>query len=141
MMRLQAWRLRCTYVVCAVLIITLGLSSRSFAGALPAFIGAYAGDTLWAMLVFFSVAIVGPKLGLARRACISLCIAYAVEVSQLYHAPWLDAMRHTRVGALFLGVGFLWSDLLCYSIGVALGVVCEWLVINSPSVSGHIERS
>ncbi|MEN8216136.1 MAG: DUF2809 domain-containing protein, partial [Pseudomonadota bacterium] len=32
-----------------------------------------------------------------------------------------------RLGALVLGHGFLWSDLVCYSVGVAMGVVGEMM--------------
>ena len=46
-------------------------------------------------------------------------------MSQLYHAPWIDAIRDTLPGALVLGYGFLWSDLACYAAGVALGAGVE----------------
>ena len=46
-------------------------------------------------------------------------------MSQLYHAPWIDSIRHTTLGGLILGYGFLWSDLACYAVGVGLGVVIE----------------
>ena len=32
-----------------------------------------------------------------------------VELSQLYHAPWIDELRQIRLAALLLGQGFLWS--------------------------------
>ena len=51
----------------------------------------------------------------------------AIETSQLYHAPWIDAIRRTRPGALVLGYGFLWSDLACYAAGVALATAVERL--------------
>jgi len=46
-------------------------------------------------------------------------------VSQLYHAPWLDAVRATRPGALALGQGFLWSDLACYAAGVGAAALID----------------
>lgn len=42
--------------------------------------------------------------------------------------PWLDALRHTRAGALALGQGFLWSDLACYAAGIAIGVFIERMI-------------
>src|SRR5207237_49913 len=56
-----------------------------------------------------------------RLATVALAYSCAIEVSQLYHAPWIDAIRRTLPGALVLGYGFLWSDLVCYAAGVALG--------------------
>ena len=51
-----------------------------------------------------------------------------IELSQLYHAPWIDAIRRTRLGGLVLGYGFLWSDLACYAVGVVCGAFAELLI-------------
>jgi len=57
----------------------------------------------------------------------ALAFSIAIELSQLYHAPWIDSIRHTTLGALILGFGFVWSDLICYAVGVLLGVEIETL--------------
>jgi Protein of unknown function (DUF2809) len=57
-----------------------------------------------------------------------LVLAFAVEVSQLYHAPWIDGIRSTTLGGLVLGFGFLWSDLVCYLVGIAAGALAELTV-------------
>jgi hypothetical protein len=49
-----------------------------------------------------------------------------VEISQLYHAPWIDSIRQTALGGLVLGFGFLWTDLVCYSVGIFIGSFTEW---------------
>ena len=54
-----------------------------------------------------------------------MSFSVAVEVSQLYHAPWIDSIRHTTLGGLILGFDFLWSDLVCYAVGVGLGVLVD----------------
>ena len=46
-----------------------------------------------------------------------MILSIAVELSQLYHAPWIDSIRQTTLGGLILGFGFLWSDLACYAVG------------------------
>lgn len=51
--------------------------------------------------------------------------ALAIEVSQLHHAPWIDALRATRPGGLVLGYDFVWSDLLCYATGIAFGALAD----------------
>lgn len=108
--------------------IALGLASRRWAGALPPFVAAYAGDTLWAMAAYWTLAIVRPQTAPMRRGFLALGIAVAVEVSQLFHPAWLDAIRRTRPGGLLLGYGFLWSDLACYAVGVATAMGIErWL--------------
>ena len=55
----------------------------------------------------------------------ALIFSYSIEISQLYQAPWINAVRNTKIGALALGHGFLWSDLICYTVGIALGVLLE----------------
>ena len=54
-----------------------------------------------------------------------MAFSVAIEISQLYHAPWIDSIRRTTLGGLILGFGFLWSDLACYAVGVGLGVIIE----------------
>jgi hypothetical protein len=56
-------------------------------------------------------------------AAVAFC--FAIELSQLYHAPRIDSIRQTTLGGLVLGFGFLWTDLVCYSVGIAIGSVVE----------------
>jgi hypothetical protein len=60
-----------------------------------------------------------------RRVGVWLPFSVAVEISQLYHAPWIDSIRQSTIGGLILGFGFLWSDLACYALGVGLGVMID----------------
>jgi hypothetical protein len=115
----------------AAVVVALGLGSRRFGAYLPSMVAAYAGDTLWALTAFLGISAILPSTSVSRRAAIALATAYAVELSQLYHAPWIDGLRRTTVGGLLLGFGFLWSDLVCYSVGVATGVVLERLVVRA----------
>ncbi len=103
-------RTRFRYLVVAGLVIALGLASRRYAAVLPVFLARYAGDTIWAVMVFVGVALMAPGWSSLRVAVAALVVSYSIEGSQLYHAPWIDALRHTRVGGLVLGFGFLWSD-------------------------------
>ena len=112
-------RSRLAYGIALVLVIAAGLGSRMFGNSLPALVATYAGDTLYATMVFVGLAIVAPRWSTARLAVTALACSCAIEVSQLYHAPWIDAIRRTLPGALVLGYGFLWSDLACYVAGVA----------------------
>jgi glycopeptide antibiotics resistance protein len=108
-----------------LIVIFLGLGSRLYANYLPTFIATYAGDTLWALQVFLAVGFLFPTFSTLKVARIALAFAFFIEITQLYHAPWLDNIRHYRLAALVLGYGFLWSDLVCYTVGVMLGVMAE----------------
>lgn len=64
-----------------------------------------------------------------KVACVlALVFSYLIEISQLYHAPWIDAIRATALGGLVLGFCFLWSDILCYTVGVLLGIIVDGLL-------------
>jgi hypothetical protein len=56
----------------------------------------------------------------------ALTFALGVEFSQLYHAPWIDAVRATLPWRPLLGSSFNWPDLPAYAVGVALGAWTDW---------------
>lgn len=117
------------YAALACLTMLLGLASRRYGHWLPWWAGAYAGDALWALLVYWLVGLLRPCWRSRGVASAAWCFAVAIEVSQLYYAPWLDALRHTTLGSLVLGQGFIWSDISCYTVGVLVGYTLErsWL--------------
>ncbi len=118
-------RNRLLYLAGVCFVVALGLASRRYAAALPSFIAQYAGDTLWAVMVFGIIGVIAARWSTARVAIAALLVSYSVEISQLYHAPWIDSIRATRLGGLILGYGFLWSDIVCYSAGVGVCVALE----------------
>ncbi len=105
---------------CLALVIVLGLLSRagSIRPHLPALVGEYAGDTLWAAAVFFAAGLVFSKARLRSLLSGSAAFAFLVELSQLAHPPWLDAIRAWPGAGLFLGYDFVVSDLVCYGVGL-----------------------
>ncbi|MBG0971457.1 DUF2809 domain-containing protein [Bacillus sp. SRB3LM] len=118
-------RNRVVYALFTIVVIILGLSSRKFAFALPHLLNDYLGDALWALMIFTGFGFLFPKTETKKLAFISLMFCYGIEASQLYHAEWIDSMRATTLGGLVLGYGFLWSDLVAYTIGVGVGILCE----------------
>ncbi|WZP00592.1 DUF2809 domain-containing protein [Isosphaeraceae bacterium EP7] len=104
----------------------LGLGSRRFGDSLPGFVAAYAGDTLWALAVFLGIGLILPRTSTRTVALLAMSFAVAIEVGQLYHAPWIDSIRRTTPGGLILGFDFVWSDLACYAAGVGVGILIEW---------------
>ena len=121
-------RSRVLYLALALAVVVLGLASRRYRAALPAFVGAYAGDALWAAMVFLLAAACRPRARTSALAAGALLFAFAVELTQLYHAPWIDAVRATRPGALVLGHDFVWSDLPCYVAGVLAAAAADRLL-------------
>jgi Protein of unknown function (DUF2809) len=116
-------------IILIALACILGIGSRSYSQVLPGFIAAFAGDTLWALAAFLGIGLILPRASTWTIACLAMSFSVAVELSQLYHAPWIDSIRHTKLGGLTLGFGFLWSDLACYAVGVGIGVIVEWIAL------------
>ena len=118
-------RLRCYYLIAMAAVIAAGLWWRSAANPVSPFLHKYGGDALWALLMFLGIRCVLIRTSILRVTLVSLAFCFAVEFSQLYHAPWIDSVRNTRLGALALGSIFNAPDLIAYAAGVALGVVIE----------------
>jgi hypothetical protein len=116
-------RSRIVYALAVAVTIAAGLGSRAV--DLPWWLAKNAGDALYATMVFFALGCAWPAMTTRRAAAIALAFSCAIEASQAYHAPWLDAVRATLPGRLVLGQGFHAFDLVCYAIGVALGVALE----------------
>ena len=110
----------------AIATMLVGLASRRYRERLPSFVGEYSGDTLWALMLFLFVSVVLARRPIVQRCSISMALAFSVEVSQLYRAPWIDSIRNTTLGGLVLGFGFLWTDLVCSAVGNALGALVEF---------------
>jgi glycopeptide antibiotics resistance protein len=108
-----------------VLSILAGLLSRSSLIDLPPFIDAYIGDVIWAFMVFYLFAIVFYKAKLKKPLLVAFVFSFVIEFSQMYHAPWIDHIRSIKVFALVLGRGFLWTDLVCYTVGISGAYLLE----------------
>ena len=98
-----------------IVLIPLGLYSRHLK-----WIPEETGDALWAMMVFCLWRIILVKQSLRLVAIISLTHSFLVELSQILRWSWLVSFRSTFIGHMMLGQGFLWTDLLAYSIGILL---------------------
>lgn len=118
-------RNRLLYLLLIVLTVLAGLASRRFNSILPLWTTLYLGDALWALMVFFGFAFIFKRKSTLWVAVVAIVFSFSIEISQLYHAPWIDAIRQTRIGGLILGFGFLWSDLLCYTAGVVFGILVD----------------
>ena len=120
-------RNRILYLILTIITIILGLLSRKVQG-LPQIISSYSGDILWALMVFFLFSFLFNKKSTIFILVISIIFSYGIEISQLYHVPWIDSIRATSLGGLILGFGFLWSDIVCYTVGIIIGSVIDFII-------------
>ena len=83
------------------------------------------GDVLWAAMIVWLVSVLAPVARLTTRSAVALATCAAVELSQLYHTPALDALRDTTGGHLVLGSGFDLRDFVAYAGGVCLAAIVD----------------
>lgn len=107
------------YIPVVAFLIGLGLPSRIIPQYFPSWYVLYAGDFLWATVVFFFYCLLF-NLTPKQAAIASLTTSYLIEISQLFHPQWLEQLRSIKVLSLILGFGFLWSDLAAYTLGIAV---------------------
>jgi hypothetical protein len=118
-------RARAAYAALAVATIVVGLGVHLGGAPMPAAARDVVGDALWAAMLTWWVSALVPRIAIGARAALALGACFAVEVSQLYHTPALDAVRGTTVGHLVLGSGFDPRDFAAYALGVLGAAVLE----------------
>ena len=116
---------RLVYAAALGLVLIAGLPLRLTPEIMPPFMVNYGGDALWALAIFLGCSVLFPRRKVRTRALWALAVAYGIEFSELYQADWINAIRATRLGGLILGYTFLWSDLVCYAVGIGVGLLIE----------------
>jgi hypothetical protein len=85
-------------------------------------------------MVYLGWTMMKPSEAPNHIAILALVTSCLVEVSQFIQTPWLNALRHTTLGYLILGMVFSWYDIFAYVIGVILGLYLDNLVIGKLSL-------
>lgn len=118
-------RKRGWYLLAIAATIATGLASRRFPAVLPAFLGKYPGDALWALMVFWGLGAVFTKASSLQVGLGTLGFSFAIETLKLWQTPWLLSLRHTALGHLVFGQVFSWPNLGAYTAGMLMGLVAE----------------
>lgn len=116
---------RFVYFILALLTIVLGIASRKMV-CIPLFVG----DILYAVMVYFGFRWLFLKSKILWQIGLPLLFCFAIENQQLSTAKTLVAIRETTLGHYVLGQGFLWSDLLYYTIGIGLAYAVDQFCIQ-----------
>lgn len=117
--------LRLFYLCIVLIVMCLGLLSRRLTNYIPNIINLFLGDLLWAMMIYFLIRVIFIYEPTKKIVIYGLIFCFSIEISQLYHDNWIDAIRGTTIGGLILGYGFLWSDLISYFLGVIIGAFID----------------
>lgn len=122
-------RRRALFIALAAATIAVGLLVHLGGIALGRAARDVLGDALWAAMIAWSAGALAPDGRLTTRSAAAYALCVGVEVSQLYHAPALDAARATMLGHLVLGSGFDVRDLAAYALGVGGAALLEVAVL------------
>jgi hypothetical protein len=121
-------RARASFVALALGTIAVGLGLHLRGDILGAVLRDVLGDALWAAMITWWIAAIIPGSSLRARGIAALATCFAVELSQRYHTPALDALRDTTAGHLVLGSGFDPRDFVSYGVGVLVAILLERMV-------------
>lgn len=123
-------KIRIKYLVVTMFTMIMGLLSRKYMNIFPKAIAPFVGDMLWAMMVYFGLRFLIPKLKLVKTLTLAIIFSFSIEISQLYQADWINNIRATTLGGLVLGHGFLFEDLISYSLGIVIGCLLDYFLCD-----------
>ncbi len=114
------------YFIVTLFVILLGILSRAI-HAIPLFMG----DILYGVMVYFGFRMVLVKISDEKKILFPLLFCYLIEIQQLFKVAWIVKIRSTSLGHYALGQGFLWSDIIWYTVGVAVAYTVDLKFIKS----------
>jgi len=114
---IRSRRDRIRLLVCAALLVPLGVGTKRYAGPLADWVHNSAGGFLYVMFWVFLVLGLAPRLRPGPVSAGVFVVTSALEFLQLWQPPILSAVRSTFVGHALLGSTFAASDFLYYAGG------------------------
>ena len=110
-----------------IILIPLGLFSKSYTGIGEEWVHNYLGDILVEIFLCVLLFIILPKKFKKIKLIIIIISIFTIiiEFSQLIQTPFLNHLRQYFLGRLILGTTFSWLDFPCYILGCILGAM--WL--------------
>lgn len=118
--------LRIRYFIILISIIFLGIISRKID-----FVPLCFGDFLYAVMIYILTRIFLIQLKPIQITILSLLICYSIEFFQLYQSNWIIVVRKTLLGKYVLGQGFLWTDIIAYTFGIAIIFISEKIILKN----------
>jgi len=99
----------------------LGLSCPFYSGPGSYWFNNYLGDVLYQIFLILLIIFIFPQASTRWTSLGVFITSSLIEFLQLWHPPFLQAIRATLLGRLMLGTTFSWEDFLFYAVGGILG--------------------
>lgn len=122
------------------LTIPLGLLWRLLPLHLPPFAFKYGGSALWAMAVYWLLAVLWPRPSPAVAGARAAMVALGIECLKRVYWPPLDRFRETLAGKLLLGRYFTWGAIVAYWLAIASVALLDELWRRISRVPAEIAR-
>ena len=124
-------RLACALAL--AITVPVGIGWRLAPLGLPQFALKYGGSALWAMAVYWSVALLLPRTPPRVLAPFAAVVAISVELFKLVRAPGIDRFRSTLAGKLLLGRYFTFGAIAAYLLAIAAVVTLDARITRRPA--------
>jgi hypothetical protein len=112
-----------TLAALLVLIVPLGFATKFYSGPASSWVDSYGGGILYEVFWILTVLLVWPRLSPVCVAGGVFAATSALEVLQLFHPPFLEAIRGTLLGHALIGSTFAWWDFPHYAVGCFAGAL------------------
>ena len=90
----------------------------------------YVGDVLVVMLIYCAVkAFLNTPV--VATAIWVLIFSYVIETLQYFHLVKLLGLQHSSLAKTVIGTDFAWTDILAYTIGIAIVLFAEKKRLNN----------
>lgn len=123
-------RRRKPLVKLVIIFILIGLMLKFLDLNMHPLVNDYGADFLWAMMIYFMVAILLKSTRSRNIFIISILICFSLEFLQLYETKELLELKKNPIIKLVLGTTFLLSDLIVYFIGNVIAIIIEKIFIK-----------
>ncbi|MDP3740677.1 MAG: DUF2809 domain-containing protein [Hyphomonadaceae bacterium] len=120
---------RTAYALAALILLAIEVLISLFVH--DAFVRPYVGDVLAVMLVYTALRAATP-LRLIPAITITLAIAVAIEMAQVFNLLDATGLRSNQVARIALGGVFDWMDLAAYATGAFIVFVIEATLRRRP---------
>jgi hypothetical protein len=127
-------RIRARAAIALALVVPLGFALKTYSGPLEWLIRNWGASICYEIFFMLFAFLFFPRRRAILPIAVCVCLAtIALEFLQLWHPPFLEAVRATFIGQALIGNTFVWTDLPIYPVACALG----WVLLRGISVRGN----
>jgi len=107
-------------IISLLIIIPLGFATKFYHGIYANWVNnSLCGifyEIFWCLVIFF----IFFRLSPFKIAIVVFIVTSGLEFTQLWKAPFLEAIRKNFIGRTLIGNSFIWTDFLYYLVGCIL---------------------